>query len=274
MGAIRFSDLKDYQDLGRALAVSNGRFEIVATLDVGPRIIRFALGDGANIFEDRAPADGGARRRHLAHLRGTPRLAQPGGLPQELLAGQHAGRRMRKAGRRPDPAPGGGALDPHPQGAGGAPPGGPGARGQHPGQPGCLADRAGRVVVDRGCQGRAGGDPRRAAEHRPAAQPLRRPVAGFPHERQAGLLGRALHRGRQRHRRQDGVQAGRAQRVRLGCVLQPRVVLHQQVRAPAGRRLPRRRVQLGDVYSGLGGGAGVSLAADLAQARAVGVARR
>ncbi len=33
----------------------NGRFQVVATLDLGPRIIRFALGDGANIFEDRAP---------------------------------------------------------------------------------------------------------------------------------------------------------------------------------------------------------------------------
>ena len=56
MGTCRFAELKDYQGLGRALQVRNERFQVVATLDLGPRIIRFALGDGANIFEDRAPA--------------------------------------------------------------------------------------------------------------------------------------------------------------------------------------------------------------------------
>jgi len=55
MGNCRFAELKDYQNLGRALEVRGERFQIVATLDLGPRLIRFALDDGANIFEDRAP---------------------------------------------------------------------------------------------------------------------------------------------------------------------------------------------------------------------------
>ncbi len=55
MGNCRFAELKDYQGLGRALEMRNERFRLVATLDLGPRLIRFALGDGPNIFEDRAP---------------------------------------------------------------------------------------------------------------------------------------------------------------------------------------------------------------------------
>lgn len=56
MQGCRFTELKDYKKLGRALQLGNGRFEVTATLDVGPRLIRFALPGGPNILEDEAPA--------------------------------------------------------------------------------------------------------------------------------------------------------------------------------------------------------------------------
>jgi hypothetical protein len=55
MESCRFTELKDYKRLGRALQVANGRFEVTATLDVGPRLIRFALPGGPNVLEDEAP---------------------------------------------------------------------------------------------------------------------------------------------------------------------------------------------------------------------------
>jgi hypothetical protein len=57
MAACRFTPLDDFAGLGRALRVSDGRQEIVAALDVGPRVMRYALGSGgANMFEESIPA--------------------------------------------------------------------------------------------------------------------------------------------------------------------------------------------------------------------------
>lgn len=55
MSGCRLTIMNDYNGLGRALAVANDSLELAVTLDVGPRIIRFARTGGKNILHDKAP---------------------------------------------------------------------------------------------------------------------------------------------------------------------------------------------------------------------------
>lgn len=41
---------KQYKNFGKCLEITNGNIELVVTLDVGPRILRYALSGGENIF--------------------------------------------------------------------------------------------------------------------------------------------------------------------------------------------------------------------------------
>lgn len=51
------SQIADYNGFGRCLSLSNGDAEVLVTLDIGPRIIRYALSGGENFFlEDTACA--------------------------------------------------------------------------------------------------------------------------------------------------------------------------------------------------------------------------
>lgn len=54
MGDIEIQHIK-YGDYGDCLKVTNGVFEFVATLEIGPRIIRFGKVDGENVFCDNNP---------------------------------------------------------------------------------------------------------------------------------------------------------------------------------------------------------------------------
>ena len=52
MGKLAFTGVDHYKGMGRAMQISNGKLEVVVTLDLGPRIIKFALAGGQNILED------------------------------------------------------------------------------------------------------------------------------------------------------------------------------------------------------------------------------
>ncbi|MCL6087483.1 MAG: hypothetical protein M1475_03640 [Actinobacteria bacterium] len=52
MSEIKFIELEDYNNLGKAIKISNDKLEIVVTLDIGPRIIYFSILNGKNILED------------------------------------------------------------------------------------------------------------------------------------------------------------------------------------------------------------------------------
>lgn len=54
MVKVCFTDVDDYKGLGKAIKIANENFEIIAPLDIGPRIMHFAKLDGDNIFEDEA----------------------------------------------------------------------------------------------------------------------------------------------------------------------------------------------------------------------------
>ncbi len=49
---INVNKIKKYKTYGRALKLDNGKFEVIVTLDIGPRIIHFSLLNGKNIFAD------------------------------------------------------------------------------------------------------------------------------------------------------------------------------------------------------------------------------
>ena len=46
------SDAKNYPGIGRAMQISNGKYEVIVTLDVGIRIMHFSLVGRPNIFDD------------------------------------------------------------------------------------------------------------------------------------------------------------------------------------------------------------------------------
>ena len=49
---VKFEEVT-YKSFGRCISMSNGSIELLATVDIGPRIIRFAKIGGENImFED------------------------------------------------------------------------------------------------------------------------------------------------------------------------------------------------------------------------------
>lgn len=54
MPNVQFKDVDDYKGLGKAIKIANDNYEIIAALDIGPRIMHFAKPDGENIFEDEA----------------------------------------------------------------------------------------------------------------------------------------------------------------------------------------------------------------------------
>jgi hypothetical protein len=102
----RFAELQDYKKLGRALQVANGRFEVTATLEVGPRLIRFALPGGPNILEDEAPVTealqgdtwriyGGHRVWHSPEA--FPRSYSPDNAPVEKVERLPDGLRLHQA---------------------------------------------------------------------------------------------------------------------------------------------------------------------------------
>jgi hypothetical protein len=57
--------------------LSNGIVEVIATAQVGPRLIRFGFVDGANEFAEFADQLGKRRRRRMAHLWRSSPLARP-----------------------------------------------------------------------------------------------------------------------------------------------------------------------------------------------------
>ena len=106
MEGCRFKELKDYKGLGRALEVGNGRLEVTATLDVGPRLIRFALPGGPNILEDGATAtealDGDTWRIYGGHRvwhspEAFPRSYSPDNRPVEKVERLPDGLLLRQA---------------------------------------------------------------------------------------------------------------------------------------------------------------------------------
>ncbi len=44
--------IESYKNLGKALKLSNGKLELIVTLDVGPRIMNISLPGKANMFAD------------------------------------------------------------------------------------------------------------------------------------------------------------------------------------------------------------------------------
>lgn len=66
-----FSELKDYNGFGKSLRIANDSIEIVATLDIGPRVIRFSSPGNENIFEENPPVseqvDGDVWKIHGGH---------------------------------------------------------------------------------------------------------------------------------------------------------------------------------------------------------------
>jgi hypothetical protein len=50
-----FELIEDYSGMGKSLKISNGKLELVATLEVGPRIIRFAVPGKDNVFGENVP---------------------------------------------------------------------------------------------------------------------------------------------------------------------------------------------------------------------------
>ena len=48
--AITTNTVNDYQGLGRALRITDGKVELLVTLDVGPRVIHCSLAGGENLF--------------------------------------------------------------------------------------------------------------------------------------------------------------------------------------------------------------------------------
>jgi hypothetical protein len=55
MAKLTFTNLDDYRNLGKAVKISGKLHEIVVTLDLGPRIIKFNVPDGKNMFGDEVP---------------------------------------------------------------------------------------------------------------------------------------------------------------------------------------------------------------------------
>ena len=49
---MKTKEIADYKGLGRALEISDGTYDLIVTLDVGPRILRFSLSGGENILEE------------------------------------------------------------------------------------------------------------------------------------------------------------------------------------------------------------------------------
>ena len=73
----------EYRGWAHNVKLSNGEIELVATLDVGPRVLRLAFLDGPNVFKEFSEQLGGSgeaewlirgghrlwtRRRHSAQL--------------------------------------------------------------------------------------------------------------------------------------------------------------------------------------------------------------
>ena len=52
---VDINELDNYKNLGKAMLLSNGVFNIIVTLDVGPRIMNFALCGGENILGEDIP---------------------------------------------------------------------------------------------------------------------------------------------------------------------------------------------------------------------------
>ncbi len=52
MTAIRCEDIENFKKLGKALKISNGKFDVIVTLDVGPRVMHLSLAGRENMFED------------------------------------------------------------------------------------------------------------------------------------------------------------------------------------------------------------------------------
>jgi hypothetical protein len=52
---VTWTELNDYNGFGKSLRIANKQIEIVVTLDIGPRVIKFALPGKENIFEENPP---------------------------------------------------------------------------------------------------------------------------------------------------------------------------------------------------------------------------
>lgn len=47
-----FTEISDFKGIGKAISLCDGVIELVVTIDVGPRIIRFTMADGKSILEE------------------------------------------------------------------------------------------------------------------------------------------------------------------------------------------------------------------------------
>lgn len=52
MSKLTVEEFENYRNLGRALKISNQVFDVIVTLDVGPRVMHFSKSGGGNILED------------------------------------------------------------------------------------------------------------------------------------------------------------------------------------------------------------------------------
>jgi hypothetical protein len=52
MANVEFKNINNFKGLGKAMRLFNNEFELIVTLDIGPRIMHFSKPGGANILED------------------------------------------------------------------------------------------------------------------------------------------------------------------------------------------------------------------------------
>jgi hypothetical protein len=52
---MKTSEIENHNGLGKAISLTNGKLEVIVTLDVGPRIIWFSLAGGENILAENVP---------------------------------------------------------------------------------------------------------------------------------------------------------------------------------------------------------------------------
>lgn len=105
MDRIRYEEIQ-WEPYGKCAVLSNGDVEVIVTLDVGPRIIRYALPGGPNIFGDHLDAEtetewgtfrlkGGHRLWHAPEK--LPRTYEPDDVPVEHWAPTNTGIQVRQA---------------------------------------------------------------------------------------------------------------------------------------------------------------------------------
>lgn len=108
MDRIRYEEMQ-WEPYGKCAVLSNGDVEVIVTLDVGPRIMRYALPDGPNMFADHLNAEtqtewgtykikGGHRIWHAPEV--LPRTYEPDDVPVEHWAPTNTGIQVQQGQER------------------------------------------------------------------------------------------------------------------------------------------------------------------------------